>query len=122
MSEAMATAGNDADDGSEKGGVTDHQAPEYALRLCITGMTRRSQQALMNIKHICDSYLKGRYHLEVIDLYQQPELAAQLQIIATPTLLRDQPLPLRRLIGSLSDTKQALRLLGVPALEDGISS
>ena len=66
MSEAMATAGNDADDGSEKGGATDHQAPEYALRLCITGMTRRSQQALMNIKHICDSYLKGRYHLEVI--------------------------------------------------------
>ena len=118
----MARAGNDGNGGSEKGGMTEPQAPEYALRLCITGMTRRSQQALMNVTHICDRYLKGRYHLEVIDLYQQPQLAAELQIIATPTLLRDQPLPLRRLIGSLSDTKQALRLLGVPALEDGISS
>ena len=115
----MATAGNDANAGSGKAGMTEPKAPEYALRLCISGMTRRSQQALINVKHICDSYLKGRYHLEVIDLYQQPELAAQLQIIATPTLVRDQPLPLRRLIGNLSDTSQALRLLGVPALEDG---
>ncbi|MGD9730287.1 MAG: circadian clock KaiB family protein [Nitrospiraceae bacterium] len=122
MSKAMATAGNNANGGSEKVGMTDPQAPEYALRLCITGMTLRSQQALINIKYICDSYLRGRYHLEVIDLYQQPKLAAELQIIATPTLLRDQPLPLRRLIGSLSDIKQALRLLGVPASEDGISS
>ncbi len=117
----MARAGNDADGGPKRGGMTGPQVPEYALRLCITGMTRRSQQALINVRHICDRYLKGRYHLEVIDLYQQPELAAQLQIIATPTLLRDQPLPLRRLIGNLSDTSQALRLLGVPALEDGIS-
>ena len=91
----------------------------YVLRLCISGMTPRSQEALANIRNICDTYLQGHYQLEVIDLYQQPELAAKFQVLATPTLVKDHPLPLRHLIGNLSDTAKALRLLGVPVTEKG---
>lgn len=85
----------------------------YVLRLCISGMTPRSRAALVNLKKICETYLKGQYQLEVIDLYQQPELAAKHQVLATPTLLKSVPPPLRRLIGDLSDTAESLRRLGV---------
>ncbi|NGZ95724.1 MAG: circadian clock protein KaiB [Nitrospira sp. WS110] len=85
----------------------------YVLRLCISGMTPRSRAALINLKHICETYLKGRYRLEVIDLHQQPWLAAKHQVLATPTLLKSSPPPVRRLIGDLSDTAGTLRRLGV---------
>lgn len=89
-------------------------AQMFVFRLCISGMTPRSREALINLKRVCDTYLDGRYQLEVIDLYQQPELAAVHQIIATPTLLKSYPLPLRRLIGDLSNiTDTALRLIGI---------
>ncbi|OQW32652.1 MAG: hypothetical protein A4E19_04620 [Nitrospira sp. SG-bin1] len=88
-------------------------AQVYVLRLCISGMTPRSRAALVNLKKICETYLKGQYQLEVIDLYQQPGLAAKHQILATPTLLKTVPPPLRRLIGDLSDTTGSLRRLGV---------
>jgi circadian clock protein KaiB len=94
----------------------------YSLKLCISGMTPRSQQALANVGYICDKYLKADYQLEVIDLYQQPELAARLQVVATPTLIKDHPLPLRHLIGNLADTAKALRQLGVPLTEEGTES
>jgi circadian clock protein KaiB len=90
----------------------------YLLKLCISGMTPRSQQALMNIKQICEQYLSGQYQLEVIDLYQQPELAARHHIIATPTLLKNLPAPLRQMFGDLSDTKATLRRLGIPIEEE----
>ena len=93
----------------------------YVLRLCISGMTPRSRQALINLKQICDTYLKGHYQLEVIDLYQQPALAARLQIIATPTLLKSYPPPMRRLIGDLSNTDAAIQRLGIPIRHKGTS-
>lgn len=96
-------------------------AQMYVLRLCISGMTLRSRQALINLNRICERYLKGQYELEVIDLYQQPELAAVHQVIATPTLLKSYPLPLRRLIGDLSDTEATLRRLGIAVLDVGAS-
>ena len=89
-------------------------AQMYVLRLCVSGMTPRSRQALINLRQICDTYLKGHYQLEVIDLYQQPALAATYQIIATPTLLKSYPPPLRRLIGNLSDTDTTMQQLGIP--------
>lgn len=92
---------------------------KYVLKLCISGMTARSCEALCNLKQLCDAHLKGRYQLEVIDLYQQPALAATHQIIATPTLLKNYPLPSRRLIGNLSDTDTTLRRLGIDIREDG---
>jgi len=80
----------------------------YRLRLYITGMTPRSTLAIQNIKKICEENLKGRYELEVIDIYQQPELAHDAQIIAAPTLIKKLPLPLRKLIGDMSDKERIL--------------
>jgi circadian clock protein KaiB len=96
-------------------------AQMYVLRLCVSGMTPRSREAVSNLKQICDKYLEGHYQLEVIDLYQQPALAASHQIIATPTLLKSYPPPLRRLIGDLSDTKTTLRGLGIVTRKDLVS-
>jgi circadian clock protein KaiB len=99
----------------------DVDAQMYVLRLCVSGMTPRSRDALINLKQICDAYLDGHYQLEVIDLYQQPALAAVHQIIATPTLLKSYPPPLRRLIGDLSDTEATIRRLGIAVRKNGDS-
>jgi circadian clock protein KaiB len=80
----------------------------YLLRLFVTGMTPRSTEAIARIKAICEEYLEGRYKLEVVDIYQQPVAARSEQIIATPTLIKKLPLPLRRLVGDLSDTRRVL--------------
>ena len=84
---------------------------KYVLRLYIAGQTPKSSQAITNIKKVCDEHLKGRYKLEVIDIYQQPVLAKGEQIIAAPTLLKKLPLPFRRFIGDMSNIEQ--RLLGL---------
>jgi circadian clock protein KaiB len=81
---------------------------EYVLRLYITGITPKSTQAIQNIMKICEENLKGRYELEVIDIYQQPRLAKDEQIIAAPTLIKKLPLPLRKLIGDMSDKERIL--------------
>ena len=90
----------------------------YLLRLCVSGMNLRSRKAIENIKRICEEHLPGHYELEVIDLYQQPELAAKHQVIVTPTLLKTLPIPARRLIGDLSNTEEALRRLGINVKKD----
>ncbi|PKN10925.1 MAG: hypothetical protein CVU70_01510 [Deltaproteobacteria bacterium HGW-Deltaproteobacteria-5] len=81
---------------------------KHVLRLYITGMTPRSTRAIANVRNLCEQYLKGEYELKVIDIYQQPQLAAGEQIIATPTLIKQLPLPLRKLIGDMSDTERFL--------------
>ena len=80
----------------------------YVLRLYIAGTSPRSMRALHNIKEVCEASLKGHYDLEVIDLYQQPALAEVDQIMATPTLVKRRPPPLRRFIGDLSDKLKIL--------------
>jgi circadian clock protein KaiB len=82
--------------------------PLYVLRLYVTGMTPRSARAIANIKEICEEHLKGRYDLQVIEIYQQPVLAEGEQIIAVPTLIKKLPAPLRRIIGDLSDRERVL--------------
>ncbi len=84
------------------------KSASYVLRLYVTGATRRSAKAIANVKRICDEHFAGRYELEVIDIYQQPERARDAQIIATPTLVKKLPLPLRRFIGDMSDTEKFL--------------
>jgi circadian clock protein KaiB len=79
---------------------------KYVLRLYVTGMTPKSTRAIQNIKKICDEDLHGRCDLEVIDIYQRPVLAEGEQIIATPTLIKKLPLPLRRFVGDMSDTQR----------------
>ena len=81
---------------------------KYLLRLYVAGTTQRSMSAITNIRKICEENLKGRYMLEVIDLYQQPKLAQGEQIVALPTLIKKIPPPLRRIIGDLSDTEKVL--------------
>jgi circadian clock protein KaiB len=77
----------------------------WVLRLYVAGMTPTSTRAVERVRAICDEYLAGRYDLEVIDIYQLPALARGHQIVATPTLIRLLPQPLRRYIGDLSDEK-----------------
>jgi circadian clock protein KaiB len=86
----------------------DSNSEKYILRLYIAGMTPKSIRAISNLKTICEDHLKGRYDLEVIDLYQNPQLATGEQIIAAPTLIKKLPLPLRRIIGDLSGTERLL--------------
>ena len=81
---------------------------KYVLRLYVTGMTPRSTESIARLKSICEEYLAGRYELEVIDIYQQPTLAKGDQIIAAPTLIKQLPLPLRRLVGDLSNKDRVL--------------
>jgi len=89
----------------------------YVLRLYVTGMTPRSQKAIENIKNISETHLSGRYDLEVIDVYQQPDRAEEAQIVATPTLIKQLPLPLRKLIGDMSDIDRVLIGLGIQKKE-----
>jgi len=84
------------------------EGERYILRLYITGMTPRSVRALKNLQTICDEFLRGRYDLEVIDIYQQPALTRGEQIIAAPTLIKKLPLPIRRIIGDMSDRDRVL--------------
>jgi len=83
----------------------------YVLRLFITGMLPNSVRAVKNIKAICEQHLKGRYQLEIIDIYQQPSLTITENIIAVPVLIKKYPLPEERVIGDLSDTKLVLKEL-----------
>jgi len=80
----------------------------YILKLYVAGQSPKSINAFANIKKICEKNLHGRYELEVIDLYQQPQLAQGDQIVAVPTLIKKLPPPLRRIIGDLSDTERVL--------------
>src|SRR5689334_16770065 len=89
--------------------LTDSQ---YVLQLYITGASPNSTRAVKNVKEICELYLKDRYELIIIDIYQQPMLAVQEQIIAAPTLVKKFPYPLRRLVGDMSDKKRVLSGLG----------
>ena len=80
----------------------------YTLRLYVTGTTPISRRAIMNINAICTEHLAGRYELEVVDIYQNPVLAKDEQIVATPTLVKALPHPLRRIIGDLSNRERVL--------------
>src|SRR5689334_12172015 len=92
-------------------GSPQHRAAEgegirYTFRLYVTGATPGSSRAISCIKSFCEQFLKGRYLLEVVDLYQQPAMAEDERILATPTLVRTWPLPLRRVVGNLSDPQR----------------
>lgn len=82
--------------------------PEYVLRLYVTGQTPRSLAAIENLKQICEQNLAQRYSLEIVDIYQNPEACKEQQIIAAPTLIKTLPLPLRRIIGDLSNQDKVL--------------
>ena len=80
----------------------------YHLRLYVAGHTTKSMAAMANLRRVCEEHLPGRYDIEVIDLLQNPQLAAGDQILAIPTLVRKLPAPLKRIIGDLSNTEKVL--------------
>lgn len=88
--------------------IADKNVDKYILRLYITGTTTRSVLAISNLKKICEEYLEGKYELKVIDLYKNPLLAKEEQIIAAPTLIKKLPLPFRRIIGDMSNEEKVL--------------
>ena len=85
----------------------------YELKLFVTGAAPNSAQAIANVTNICEEHLQNRYNLEVIDVYQQPSKAKDQRILALPMLLKSFPLPLKRLIGNMSDTPKVLNSLGL---------
>lgn len=88
-------------------------APPYVLSLYISGTTPHSARALVNIRSLCETHLQGRYQLEIIDILLHPGKVAQDQVIATPTLIRKSPLPVRRFIGDMSQQERLLKGLGL---------
>ena len=93
--------------------MVERSAPRQQLRLYVAGSTARSNQAIRLINRMCSEHLED-CTLEIVDVYQQPELARQDNVIAVPTLVRRSPAPVRRLIGDLSDRPRLCRLLGIP--------
>jgi len=91
-------------------------AEQFVLRLYVTGMTPRSTRAINAVREVCEKFLRGRYDLEIFDVYQQPALIRNEQIVATPTLIKKGPEPQRRMIGDMSDRARLLIGLGL-ALE-----
>jgi len=94
--------------------VDDPDNPHYVLRLFVTGMTPRSTRAIRAVRDICESRLEGRFELEIVDVYQQPKMIQGEQVVATPTLIKYRPAPLRRIVGDMSDTYRLLHGLGLP--------
>ncbi len=84
------------------------QADAYILRLYVAGQTPKSLTAFSNLKKICEEHLTGRYKIEIIDLLENPKLASGDQILAIPTLVRKLPMPVRKIIGDLSNTERVL--------------
>jgi circadian clock protein KaiB len=91
----------------------------WNLRLYVAGQTPRSLTAFKNLKDICEEYLKGQYHIEVIDLMENPTLARGDQILAIPTLVRKLPQPIRKIIGDLSNTERVLVGLDIQPRSNG---
>jgi len=88
--------------------LRDRAEAQYVLKLYVAGFTTRSVASIASVKKICEEHLKGHYALEVVNLYEDPTLAKGEQIIAAPTLIKKLPLPLRRMIGDMADTKKLL--------------
>lgn len=89
------------------------QNPHYVLRLFVTGMTPRSTRAIRAVRELCEARLKDRFELQIVDVYQQPQMLEGEQIVATPTLVKYAPAPLRRIIGDMTDTQRLCFGLGL---------
>jgi circadian clock protein KaiB len=95
------------------GSTVGNDEAHYQLRLYVTGQTDRSEAAIRNLRRVCEIHLYGRYDLEVFDLAENPQLAAEDRILATPTLVRRSPKPVRRIVGDLSNTDKLLASLDI---------
>ncbi len=119
MSAAEGTPGQGLDLEGEAARA-DADPGHYHLRLYVAGQTAKSLRATANLRRVCEEHLAGRYDIELIDLMQNPKLAAGDQILAVPTLVRRLPAPLKRIIGDLSDTDKVLVGLDIRAKAVGV--
>jgi len=108
MSLAIKRKRIDSMDPSKRENTKNQDKEVYNLRLYVAGQTEKSMEAFENLKTIAEDYLKGRYKIEVIDLLKNPQLAEGDQILAIPTLVRNLPQPIRKIIGNLSNTERVL--------------
>ncbi|MFP4317225.1 MAG: circadian clock KaiB family protein [Desulfovibrionales bacterium] len=95
--------------------LQDQDGEQFVLTLYVTGATGRSMRAIAALKALCANELQGRCDVEVIDIYEHPELASEDQVVVIPTLIKKLPTPIRRLIGDLSDKEKVLKGLGIVA-------
>jgi circadian clock protein KaiB len=93
---------------TKKSSPQDEQAELWELRLYVAGQTQRAMTAFANLKKLCEEHLQSKYRIEVIDLLRNPQLAKGDQILAVPTLVRKLPVPVRKIIGDLSNTERVL--------------
>ncbi|HEY9814989.1 MAG TPA: circadian clock KaiB family protein [Candidatus Obscuribacterales bacterium] len=107
--QAVSPEESDALTASFEQAIAHDDQQHYLLRLFVAGATPRSIQALERLKSLCETYLQGRYELEVIDIYQAPSALGADNIVAIPTLVKQLPLPLRHIVGDLSDTEKVLK-------------
>ena len=116
MNDKVATAVSPNSTATAKlAGQADATDKPYLLKLFVTGSTPRSLRAIMNLQAILEEHLAGRYELQIVDLYQQPELAKDNQLVAAPTLIKRLPEPARRVIGDMSNTAEVLFGLDIAA-------
>lgn len=116
------TPGNSDADSMEHAALR-HASARIALTLYISGGTIQSSRAVINLRRYCEEHLKDRYELQVVDISLSPALAATAQIIATPTLIKTNPLPVRRMVGDLSQTNRLQVILGIaPAPPSDLAS
>ena len=102
------------DESSKKKIVVDGK---LVLQLYVSGMSLKSMEAIENIKHLCAEHLEGMLELEIIDLYKHPELAGEQQIVFSPSLIKQLPLPRKTIIGTLGDTEKVIKSLGIKIKE-----
>ncbi|HEY2726025.1 MAG TPA: circadian clock KaiB family protein [Parafilimonas sp.] len=86
---------------------------KLVLQLYVSGMSPKSMKAIENIKRLCDEHLKDAFELEIIDIYKNPEVASQQQIVFSPSLIKNLPLPKKTLVGNFSDTEKVIKALGI---------
>lgn len=104
----MRAVKNEATERKLEKAMKETRQERYVLSLYVTGTTSRSTAAIDNVRRICKEYLKGSYEIEIIDIYQQPQLIHEKQIIDTPSLIERLPIPLRRIISDMSDKGKLL--------------
>lgn len=91
---------------------------DFFFKLYVAGVSRKSSKAVTNIKNFCEKYLKGHYELEILDIYQQTKKSIDDQVIVAPTLIKKLPLPLKKLLGDMSDTNKILIALDIKPLKE----
>ena len=105
---AVGTNGDHLSSSTKRKRKVSNENDSWELRLYVAGQSPKSLAALTNLRRVCEEYLEGKYHIEVIDLLVDPKLAAGDQIVAVPTLVRKLPEPVRKIIGDLSNTDRVL--------------